>query len=159
MLFRSKTYTFIVEDIVPPPIEISGLLNICAGQVTQLTATDGFDSYTWSNGETGTTASISQPGTVTVTGHYGFCSAVATAVIDVTPYFIPQLVGGNIPIEICPGIDTVVCVLGDYASYQWQISPGYDGEFVPGTPLDEACAQVTGNVNGNYEILVTDASG
>jgi gliding motility-associated-like protein len=153
------TYTFIVEDIVPPPIEITGLLNICAGQVTELTATDGFDSYTWSNGATGTTANVSQPGTITVTGHYGFCSAVATAEIDVTPYFIPQLEGGNIPIELCPGIDTVVCVLGDYVSYQWQISPGYDGEFVPGTPLDEACAQVTGNVNGNYEILVTDASG
>jgi len=153
------TYTFIVEDIVPPPIEITGLLSICAGQVTELTATDGFDSYTWSNGASGTTADVSQPGTITVTGHYGFCSAVASVVVDVTPYFIPQLEGGNIPIEICPGIDTVVCVLGEYASYQWQISPGYDGEFVPGTPLDEACAQVTGNVDGNYEILVTDESG
>lgn len=153
------TYTFLVEDIVPPPIEISGLLSICSGQVTELTATDGFDSYTWSNGSTGTTANVSQPGTITVTGHYGFCSAVASAFVDVTPYFIPQLVGGNIPIEICPGIDTVVCVIGDYASYQWQVSPGYDGEFVPGTPLDEACAQVTGNVNGNYEVLVTDDSG
>ncbi|MFM7235082.1 MAG: gliding motility-associated C-terminal domain-containing protein [Flavobacteriales bacterium] len=154
-----KTYTFIVEDIVPPPIQISGLLSICAGQVTELTATDGFDAYSWSNGSTGTTTEVTQPGTITVVGSYGFCSAEASVVVDVTPYFIPQLVGGNIPIEICPGIDTVVCVLGDYASYQWQISPGYDGEFVEGTPLDEACAQVTGNVNGNYEILVTDEQG
>jgi gliding motility-associated-like protein len=153
------TYTFLVEDVEAPPIEISGLLNICAGQVTELTATAGFDSYSWSNGSSGQSADVSQPGTITVVGAFGFCSSVATAFVDVTPYFIPQLEGGNIPIEICPGIDTVVCVLGDYASYQWQISPGYDGEFVPGTPLDEACAQVTGNVNGNYEVLVTDEAG
>jgi gliding motility-associated-like protein len=153
------TYTFLVEDVEAPPIQISGVLNICAGQVTELTATDGFDSYSWSNGSSGQTADVSQPGTITVVGAFGFCSSVATAEIDVTPYFIPQLEGGNAAIEICPGIDTVVCVLGDYASYQWQISPGYDGEFVPGTPLDEACAQVTGNVNGNYEILVTDEAG
>ncbi|MFN5296172.1 MAG: gliding motility-associated C-terminal domain-containing protein [Flavobacteriales bacterium] len=153
------TYTFLVEDVEAPPIEITGVLNICAGQVTTLTATDGFDSYSWSNGASGTSADVSQPGNITVVGSFGFCSSVATAFIDVTPYFIPQLEGGNIPIEICPGIDTVICVLGDYASYQWQISPGYDGEFVPGSPLDEACAQVTGNVNGNYEILVTDDAG
>jgi len=153
------TYTFLVEDVEAPPIQIAGVLNICAGQVTELTATDGFDSYSWSNGSSGQTADVSQPGNITVVGAFGFCSSVATAFIDVTPYFIPQLEGGNLPIEICPGIDTVVCVLGDYANYQWQVSPGYDGEFVPGTPLDEACAQVTGNVNGNYEILVTDAAG
>jgi len=153
------TYTFLVEDVEAPPIQIAGVLNICAGQVTELTATEGFDSYSWSNGSSGQTADVSQPGNITVVGAFGFCSSVATVFIDVTPYFIPQLEGGNLPIEICPGIDTVVCVLGDYANYQWQVSAGYDGEFVPGTPLDEACAQVTGNVNGNYEILVTDAAG
>ncbi len=153
------TYTFLVEDIQAPPIEINGLLNICAGQVTELTATEGFDSYDWSNGTSGITTDATQPGEITVVGHFGFCSAVASVNIDVTPYFIPQLVGGNIPIEICPGIDTLVCVTGDYASYQWQVSPGYDGEFVAGAPLDQACAQVTGNVNGNYEIVVTDAAG
>ena len=153
------TYTFLVEDIVPPPIEISGVLNICAGQVTELTATGGFDSYQWSNGETGITAEVSQPGEVTVVGYFGFCSAVATVDIDVTPYFIPQLEGGNEPIQICPGIDTVICVLGDYASYEWQVYPGLDGEFVTGAPLDEACTQVTGNINGNYQILVTDSAG
>lgn len=153
------TYTFIVEDIVPPPIEISGVLNICAGQVTELTASDGFDSYIWSNGETGITAEISQPGEVTVVGIFGFCSAEATVDIDVTPYFIPQLEGGNDPIQLCPGLDTTICVLGDYASYQWQIYPGLEGEFVPGAPLDEACTQVTGNITGNYQILVTDDAG
>ena len=153
------TYTFLVENVDVPPIEISGVLNICAGQLTELTATEGFDTYTWSNGNIGNVAEVSQPGTVTVVGAIGFCSAIASVNVNVTPYFIPQLVGGNIPMEICTGMDTLICVLGDYASYEWQISPGYDGEFMPGTPLDESCASVTGNVNGYYSILVTDSSG
>jgi gliding motility-associated-like protein len=153
------TYTFLVNEVDVPPIEISGVLNICAGQVTELTASEGFDSYTWSNGDVGNVAEVSQPGTVSVVGAFGFCSVVASVNIDVTPFFIPQLVGGNAPIQVCPGIDTVVCVIGDYASYQWEIMPGYDGEFVAGTPLDESCASVTGNVNGRYRILVTDSAG
>jgi hypothetical protein len=153
------TYTFLVENIEVPPLEISGVLDICAGQVTELTASEGFDSYSWSNGATGSMVGVSEPGTISVIGTIGFCSAVASVSVDVTPFFIPQLVDGNAPIEICTGIDTLVCVLGDYASYEWQISPGYDGEFVTGTPLDESCAQVTGNVNGNYQVIVTDESG
>lgn len=156
---RTVTYVFIVEDIVPPPITISGVSSICAGGQAELTASSGFDSYTWSNGATGVTANVSTPGTITVVGHYGICSAVGSLIIDVTPYFIPQLVGGNSPIHMCPGQDTTICVLGNYESYEWYVYPGYTGEFVTGAPLDEACAQVTGNVSGNYGILVTDSSG
>ena len=153
------TYTFLVNDVDVPPIEISGVLNICAGQVTELTASEGFDSYTWSNGDVGNVAEVSQPGTVTVVGAFGFCSVVASVNIEVTPFFIPQLVGGNAPIQVCPGIDTVVCVIGDYASIQWEIAPGLDGEFVEGSALDGSCAYVTGNVDGHYRVLVTDSAG
>ncbi|MFM7310642.1 MAG: gliding motility-associated C-terminal domain-containing protein, partial [Flavobacteriales bacterium] len=153
------TYVFLVDDVVPPAISIDGVLTICAGQETELTASAGFDSYEWSNGLAGPTTTIDDPGAVTVVGHYGLCSSIATVNVDVTPYFIPQLVGGNTPIEVCPGIDTVVCVIGDYATYSWEIYPGYDGEFVAGTALDGPCAEVTGNVNGNYAIYVTDSTG
>ncbi len=156
---RTVTYVFIVEDIVPPPITISGVSSICAGGETLLTASEGFDSYTWSNGANGMTAAVTTAGNVTVVGHYGICSAVGTLNITVTPYFIPQLVGGNNPIPMCPGQDTTLCVLGEYESYEWYVYPGYTGEFVTGTPLDEPCVQVTGNVNGNYGILVTDSAG
>lgn len=153
------TYVFMVEETTPPPITISGVTAICAGGETELTASPGFDSYTWSNGQQGQTAVVTTQGPITVIGHFGNCAAVAVDTIDVTPYFIPQLEGGNAPIEMCPGQDTAICVLGNYVSYEWYIYPGYDGEFVPGTPLDQPCAQVTGNVNGNYAILVTDENG
>lgn len=155
------TYVFIVDDIVPPPITISGVFTICAGQETELTASDGFDSYLWSTGQTGQTIITDEGGPVTVIGYYGLCSAVGTETIEVGDLEYPGLVGGNIPIEICPGIDTVVCLLNpeNYISYQWSVEPGFDGEFVPGTPTDEACAQVTGNVNGNYRVDVVTPEG
>jgi hypothetical protein len=152
-------YTFLVNDVDVPPIAISGVLNICAGQVTELTASEGFDSYSWSNGETGNVVGVSESGTITVIGSIGFCSAVASVYVDVAPFFVPLLVGGNLPIQVCTGVDTVVCVLDDYASYQWDVMPGYDGEFVTGTPLDESCAHVSGDVDGRYRILVTDSAG
>lgn len=153
------TYVFMVEETTPPPIAITGVTAICAGGETVLTASEGFEYYTWSNGQQGQSAEVTSQGPITVIGHYGNCSAVATVNIDVTPYFIPQLEGGNAPIEMCPGQDTTICVLGDYVSYEWFIYPGYDGEFVAGTPTNEPCAQVTGNVNGNYGIHVTDENG
>lgn len=153
------TYVFLVEETTPPPIDIFGNTTICAGVQTELTASPGFDSYTWSNGTFGQSATFDDPGTVTVIGHFGNCSAVARDTIDVTPYFIPALEGGNEPILLCPGQEASICVLGDYVTYQWGVYPGFDGEFVPGTAQNQPCAQVTGNVNGNYSILVTDENG
>jgi hypothetical protein len=153
------TYVFDVDNVVPPPMEITGVTAICAGGETILTASEGFDSYTWSNGEVGLTASVTQQGPITVVGTYGNCSSVETINIDVTPYFIPQLEGGNTPIEMCPGQTSEICVLGDYQEYEWYVYPGYDGEFVPGAVLNANCTEVTGNVNGSYAILVTDENG
>ncbi len=155
----SVTYVFDVDNVVPPPMEITGVTAICAGGLTTLTASEGFDSYTWSNGDTGITADVTQQGPITVVGTYGNCSSVETINIDVTPYFIPALEGGNTPIEMCPGQTAEICVIGDYAEYEWYVYPGYDGEFVPGAPLNENCTEVTGNVNGNYAIHVTDENG
>jgi hypothetical protein len=80
------TYVFDVDNVVPPPMEITGVTAICAGGETILTASEGFDSYTWSNGEVGLTASVTQQGPITVVGTYGNCSSVETINIDVTPY-------------------------------------------------------------------------
>lgn len=159
-LATQAIYVFIVSEDVAPPITIEGVTSICAGGETTLTATEGFESYTWSNGGIGQVVEVTQNGVLTVSAiSSNGCESIATVDIDVTPYFIPPLQGGNDPIVICPGQDTTICVLGDWATYEWFIYPGYEGEFVAGAPLDEACTQVTGNVNGNYGVLVTDEDG
>ncbi|MFN0032932.1 MAG: gliding motility-associated C-terminal domain-containing protein [Flavobacteriales bacterium] len=159
-LTTQVVYTFIVSEDVAAPISIEGVTAICAGGTTTLTASEGFDAYNWSNGDTGQTVDINDNGPLTVSAiSENGCESVATVNIDVTPYFIPPLEGGNEPIVMCPGQDTTICVLGDWAEYEWFIYPGYDGEFVVGAPLDEACTQVTGNINGNYGVLVTDEDG
>lgn len=158
-LSTTVTYVFVVSQDVAAPLSISGPTSLCAGATSTLTATAGFDSYSWSNGGTGPTNEVSQSGPITVFAESNGCTSTATITIDVTPYFIPQLEGGNEPIILCPGQTTELCVLGDYVSYEWYIYPGYDGEFTPTTALDEPCVEVTGNVNGNYGILVTDEAG
>lgn len=158
-LSTTVTYVFVVSQDVAAPLAITGPTSICAGATTTLEATEGFDSYSWSNGGTGQTNDINQSGLVTVFAESNGCTSTASINIEVTPYFIPQLVGGNDPVVLCPGQTTELCVIGDYVSYEWYVYPGYDGEFVDSTPLDEPCVEVTGNVNGNYGILVTDESG
>jgi gliding motility-associated-like protein len=154
-------YVFNVLNIQAPDIAISGVLDICAGGQTELTATAGFNAYAWSTGCDTQSCTISDNGSVTVIGYANGCASTATAVVNETAYFIPDLVGGNEPIVICPGQDSSVCVIeqNDYVTYEWFIYPGYEGEFIPNTPLDQSCAQVTGNVNGNYGVLVTDSNG
>jgi len=158
-LSTTVTYVFVVSQDVAAALSISGPTSICAGAVATLTASSGFDSYSWSNGGTGQSNDVSQSGLITVFAESNGCTSTATINIDVTPYFIPQLQGGNDPVVLCPGQTTELCVIGNYVSYEWYIYPGYDGEFTASTALDEPCVEVTGNVNGNYGVLVTDESG
>lgn len=57
---------------------ITGNTNICQGESTTLTVNESFDTYTWSDGQTGKSISVSQPGTYSVTVKKGNCSAVAS---------------------------------------------------------------------------------
>ena len=65
----------------------------------------------------------------------------------------------NEPIVLCPGEIADVCLEQDWPVIEWFIFPGYDGEFAPGAATNQQCTQVTGNIQGNYGVLVTDASG
>ncbi len=46
----------------------------CEGEVVELSATDGFESYLWSNGQTAQEISVNAGGTYSVTGTNGICS-------------------------------------------------------------------------------------
>lgn len=153
------SYVFVVTANVAEPIEISGATAFCAGGETVLTATPGFDEYLWTNGETDNEASIDDGGEITVIGFANGCESVASIVLEETPPFIPLLDTDNEPIVLCPGETTEFCLVEEWPQMEWSIFPGYDGEFVPGSPTDEQCVQVTGSVQGNYLVVVTDENG
>lgn len=57
---------------------ISGNTNICQGESTTLAVNENFDTYTWSDGQTGKAITVSQAGTYSVTVQTGNCTAVAS---------------------------------------------------------------------------------
>lgn len=152
-------YVFVVLDVVPPTISISGELSICAGGETLLAATSGFDSYFWSTGCDTQECLVDDGGSVTVTGFTGSCVSTATVTIDATEYFIPTFVGGNGPISLCPGITQDVCLEDEWSSYFWEILPGYAGSIPNGVTTDAQCFQINGSNPGYYRVTVENEVG
>jgi gliding motility-associated-like protein len=153
------TYVFVVNNIEAPDVTIDGNLTVCAGGTTTLTASSGFDSYSWSTGCDTQACDVTTNGNVTVTATYGNCSTSATVTVDATAYFIPALLGGNTPVTLCSNETATLCLADEWSSVQWGIYPGYDGDFVDNTPLNQTCVEVTGAVAGNYQVIVTDENG
>jgi hypothetical protein len=63
---------------------ISGNVTFCQGGSTVLTALGG-NTYQWSTGQTGSTITVTQPGTYTVTATNGNCFGTASKVVTVNP--------------------------------------------------------------------------
>lgn len=153
------TYVFEVFDIVPPAISIEGVLTFCAGGETILSATPGFDSYSWSTGCDTQDCAVDDGGDVTVVGTIGECSSTATAFVDATEYFIPSFTGGNVPIELCPGVSQDVCLEEEWVTYEWFVYPGYEGNIPSSTPTNEQCFQASGSNPGYYGVIVQNEAG
>jgi subtilisin-like proprotein convertase family protein len=158
-LISSITYTIYVSDLSAPPISISGIAQVCDGQNSQLTASPGFETYLWNTGESGQSIIAAETAVYSVVGTSGGCRSEAIFSLNILPPFIPQLLGGNTPVEACNGDTAIICVLGDYSSYAWSIVPEYEGEFTQGAATDRSCAEVIASTNGTYMIEVIDNFG
>ena len=133
--------TLVVTLEALPPTAITGNTTICQGQTTTLTATGG-TSYTWSNGSTNGSVTVSQSGiyTVTATNAEG-CSATANVTVTVNP--LPTVVvGGNT--TICEGGSTTLTASGA-DSYSWSTS--------------DNTASVSINAFGVYTVTGTSTEG
>jgi gliding motility-associated-like protein len=157
--FTTLTYVFDVTSDVPPAINISGELGVCAGGTTLLSATPGFDSYSWSTGCDTQDCTVSQGGNITVTGFSGGCSSTATVFVDASTYFIPDFVTGNEPISLCPGVTQEICLEEEWESYTWAVYTGYEGNIPAGAATNQQCFEFSGNNPGFYSIIVTDENG
>ncbi|MCF8424082.1 MAG: gliding motility-associated C-terminal domain-containing protein [Bacteroidia bacterium] len=113
---------------------------ICAGETTILTA-NGAASYTWSNGPTTNTISVSPTNTTnyTVSGTNGTCTGSNTAVVSIAP--TPALVIGTNSITLCSGQSTTLTASGA-TNYTW----------VPGN-FSGSSAIVTPTINTTYTVF------
>ncbi|MDO6473689.1 T9SS type A sorting domain-containing protein, partial [Maribacter sp. 1_MG-2023] len=137
--------TAIITIIVNPlPIaEILGILEICSGSSTVLTASGG-ETYVWNTEDTTTAITVDAAGdyTVTVMDSSG-CTGVATVTVIVNDNTNPEIVGDN---TYCYGDDGVILDAGaNYESYLWY-------------PNGETTQTIIAD-GGSYQVTVTNMYG
>lgn len=122
---------------------VEGDLFFCPGQSTELTITDGYDSYEWSNNLDGNEQTIDVQGTytVTVTSVDGCTQILDFYVNQLTPPS-PTISGD---LSICEGESTDLVVNGSYQTYEW--SDGTDN------------FELTVDETDTYSVTVTDDDG
>jgi uncharacterized repeat protein (TIGR01451 family) len=124
---------------------ISGNLNICVGESTELTASEGA-SYLWSNGSEESSITVA-PGTttsysVTVTNASG-CTGEASVSVNVSESTSVSISGN---LNICVGESTELTA-SEGASYLWS------------TGSEESSITVAPGTTTSYSVTVTNASG
>ena len=145
LVLFSTGFTFACDTDVT--ILEGNAIAFCHGSNTAITASAGFESYTWSGPQSGTGTSIfpSISGTFTVeaTDDVG---CVSTASITVTvhpaPFGIINSSEGNV---LCPGASTVLSLTDSYVDYTWNTGSTQPILFV--------------SAPGVYSVIVTDVNG
>ncbi|HMR90141.1 MAG TPA: hypothetical protein PKD51_18395, partial [Saprospiraceae bacterium] len=128
-----------------PIANINGVLSICTGGSTVLTASGG-SSYIWSTGETSAsislTPTITQSYSVTVTDVNG-CQSSASVTVTVNSLPSPQITGD---LEICLGESTTLTASGGM-EYEWS------------TGETSASITVSPSTNTTYMVMAKDING
>ena len=126
-----------------PIVSISGLLEICIGNASQLNAGASHSSYLWSTEATSQTISISTEGiySVTVTNASG-CRASASVTATYAVLASPTITGN---LSFCPGGSTTLDAGANYSSYAWSNGA--------------STKTITVTAAGSYEVQVTNAGG
>jgi gliding motility-associated-like protein len=132
----------VVEDTELNPV-ITGAFEYCENGSTVIDAGEGYATYAWSNGSTGQTLEVNQPGTyaVTVTDAGGCIGNTEVSVVE-NPLPEPVIQGVA---SFCAGESTSLNAGAGYTNYQWSTGIG--------------TASITVDQPGQYSVVVTDADG
>jgi gliding motility-associated-like protein len=135
--------SFTVAQAAPITPTISGDLTVCTGSPATLNVSGNYTSYAWSNGSSGPSISVDQPGnyTVTVTGQFG-CTGTATATVTSSPDPVPTITGNP---AFCSGSSTALAASPGYAGYLWS-----NGSSNPSIQVSQP---------GQYSVIVSTAAG
>ena len=141
---NSSSQTVIVHALPLVITTPSGSAAFCQGGSVLLAASNGFTSYTWSNGNTNQSFLANQTGqyTVDVVDLYG-CTGTSVPV-NVTVNALPVVDLGN-DTTICTG-NSVTLDAGNFVSYVW-------------SPNGATTQTIVAANNGAYMVTVTDANG
>lgn len=110
----STSASFVVTESPGPTVAITGVLSLCDGASTTLTAS-GADTYVWSTGASGSTITVSAPGAISVTGTNACGSDDATVTVGQSPAPTISVSGGG---TLCPGEQLVLTATSN-ATVTW----------------------------------------
>ena len=131
----------VVENANPTPT-ISGTLDYCAGDSTQLTADAGYTAYSWDNGDnTISTYVTAGTYTVTVTDANG-CQGTDSQTVTENSNPTASITGTN---TFCTGGSTTLDAGAGY-TYEW-------------LPNGEITQTININVADDYSVVITDGNG
>ncbi|MFK7904044.1 MAG: hypothetical protein AB8B69_02920, partial [Chitinophagales bacterium] len=123
-----------------PTTSITGNLNICPNENTTLDAGAGFNSYTWSNGQTNQTITATA-GIYTVTiSNANNCTATSSIEVIENPAPTTTITGN---LSICPNENTTLDAGANFNSYAW--SSGQTNQTITATA-------------GIYTVTISNAS-
>lgn len=126
-----------------PQPEVLGGAIVCPGEEVALEVLGAWTSPAWSNGATGSSITVTEPGSYTVTVQDSLgCPGTGAAIVENFETVPPVLNGDS---GFCPGDSATLGLDSDYESYLW------------GTGSTEPSISV--NSAGNYSVTVTDANG
>ncbi|MBI1267631.1 MAG: T9SS type B sorting domain-containing protein [Cryomorphaceae bacterium] len=113
-----------VIDVELPPLTIAGDLSLCPGQTAELSASPGFDSYSWTNGCDSQDCSSTIGGAQILTATYQGCEAVLPFTLVYSAYFNPPItIVSNPTCSDVPAVVTVTQPLPNqpqYVDYMWE---------------------------------------
>ena len=142
------TSIVINEPPAQPTIYSNTGSEVCEGEVVSLSAPDGFDYYSWSNGELTQTIQVSSTGTykVTVTDNNG-CQSPESEPFELIVKSTPEqpVITANGSTTFCEGSNLELAAPAGYAGYLWSTG--------------ETTATIQVAASGEYSVRVTSEFG
>ncbi|MBL7981685.1 MAG: gliding motility-associated C-terminal domain-containing protein [Flavobacteriales bacterium] len=138
------TYTsqsFTVQEVVLPPVTVSGDAFYCQDGIATISATPGFDTYVWNNNSVGQTINVTA-GSYFVAASIGPCTTFSTTfAVAEAPNPLPVITG---PSFSCGGTPVVLSTTEPFSTYAWSTG---------------STMQTTAAGTGAHTVTVTDAQG
>lgn len=106
-----------VPQVNPCSVNLGPDLNLCPGQTATLNATTAGATYTWQNGSTSPTFTVTQAGTYSVTINVGGCTATDAVTVN---YGVNPTVNLGNDVSLCPGQTLNLNATNPNSTYLWQ---------------------------------------
>lgn len=156
--FGYDTVQVILNPVPSPEIIPSGGIPLCPGESVTLNAGVGYDTYTWSNGATTPTTSVSSSSSYNVTVTQNGCSGNSTnpAIVTVNPNPIASVSIINNSPEF-----TLKASPSGMTTYQWQYAQAQDtttGLFLPFNINKDTLTVDCATQGGYWRVAVVDAN-